>query len=71
MRNVFEAILECGHDEDSVPVVNGGFNATDAPAGLDGKVRRVCESGFAGRAVMASRRQVGLQRPDRRSPSAQ
>ena len=33
MRNVFEAILECGHDEDFVPVESEDFLATDAPAG--------------------------------------
>ena len=26
MRNVFEAILECGHDEDFAPVETGGFS---------------------------------------------
>ncbi|MGD0654744.1 MAG: hypothetical protein ABSA16_10400 [Thermoguttaceae bacterium] len=38
MRNVFEAILECGHDEDFAPVATGGFNATDAPAGSKAKL---------------------------------
>jgi hypothetical protein len=38
MRNVFEAILECGHDEDFAPVTTGGFNATDAPAGSRAKL---------------------------------
>jgi hypothetical protein len=38
MRNVFEAILECGHDEDFAPVVTGGFNGTDAPAGSRAKL---------------------------------
>ena len=33
MRNVFEAILECGHDEDFTPRATDDFNATDAPAG--------------------------------------
>ncbi len=33
MRNVFEAILECGHDEDFVPQQNEQFSATEAPAG--------------------------------------
>lgn len=33
MRNVFEAILECGHDEDFVPVETESFLPTDAPAG--------------------------------------
>ena len=33
MRNVFEAILECGHDEDFVPAETDEFTSTDAPAG--------------------------------------
>ncbi len=33
MRNVFEAILECGHDEDFVPVESEEFVPTYAPAG--------------------------------------
>ena len=31
MRNVFDAILECGHDEDFVPAETEEFVATDAP----------------------------------------
>lgn len=38
MRNVFEAILECGHDEDFSPVTTIGFDATDAPAGSRAKL---------------------------------
>jgi len=38
MRNVFDAILECGHDEDFVPAVNEEFTATDAPAGSRAKI---------------------------------
>lgn len=45
MRNVFEAILECGHDEDFAPVETEQFVATEAPAGsqekLDILARRV------------------------------
>ena len=45
MRNVFEAILECGHDEDFAPVATDDFQATEAPAGsrakLDELARRV------------------------------
>ena len=33
MRNVFEAILECGHDEDFVPTTTKEFAPTQAPAG--------------------------------------
>ena len=43
MRNVFEAILECGHDEDFAPVETGGFNATDAPAGSRAKLDVLAE----------------------------
>jgi hypothetical protein len=38
MRNVFEAILECGHDEDFVPVETDEFMPTDAPAGSKDKI---------------------------------
>ena len=33
MRNVFDTILEFGHDEDFVPVENNDFRPTSAPAG--------------------------------------
>ncbi len=33
MRNVFEAILEMGHDEDFIPAIDDSFCPTDAPAG--------------------------------------
>jgi len=38
MRNVFEAILENGHDEDFVPNVTDEFEPTDAPAGSAEKI---------------------------------
>jgi len=38
MRNVFEAILECGHDEDFVPRETEEFKGTDAPAGSPEKL---------------------------------
>ena len=38
MRNVFEAILECGHDEDFAPAPMEDFSATDAPAGSRAKI---------------------------------
>ena len=38
ITNVFEAILEYGHDEDFVPHESEGFEATDAPAGSDEKI---------------------------------
>lgn len=43
MRNVFEAILECGHDEDFVPAEAEDFLATDAPAGSRNKVEILAE----------------------------
>jgi hypothetical protein len=38
MKNVFEAILECGHDEDFSPAETDEFGATDAPAGSRAKI---------------------------------
>jgi len=38
MRNVFEAILEFGHDEDFAPVETKEFEATEAPAGSNEKL---------------------------------
>ena len=39
MRNVFEAILECGHDEDFNPAESSAeFRRTDAPAGSKAKI---------------------------------
>jgi hypothetical protein len=38
MRNVFDAILECGHDEDFLPAETDEFDATDAPAGSRAKI---------------------------------
>lgn len=38
IKNVFEAILEYGHDEDFVPHKTEEFCATDAPAGSDEKI---------------------------------
>jgi hypothetical protein len=43
MRNVFEAILECGHDEDFMPVETDEFGATDAPAGSRAKIDILAE----------------------------
>lgn len=49
MRNVFEAITECGHDEDFVPSQSAEFSATEAPAGSVEKI-----------AVLARRIELGL-----------
>lgn len=37
-KNVFEAILKYGHDEDFDPIVDGKFLPTDAPAGSQEKI---------------------------------
>lgn len=37
-KNVFEAILRYGHDEDFVPQEWNDFSATDAPAGSSEKI---------------------------------
>ena len=38
VRNVFEAILKYGHDEDFAPNDTGEFRPTDAPAGSPEKI---------------------------------
>jgi hypothetical protein len=43
MRNVFDAILECGHDEDFVPIESDEFAGTDAPAGSKAKLDILAE----------------------------
>lgn len=43
IRNVFEAILKYGHDEDFDPVATEDFKATDAPAGSRAKIRVLTE----------------------------
>ena len=43
MRNVFEAILECGHDEDFSPEETEDFLPTDAPAGSRAKLDILAE----------------------------
>ena len=48
VRNVFDAILKYGHDEDFAPAANSDFEPTDAPAGSPEKIeilRRRIESG--------------------------
>ena len=37
-KNVFEAILKYGHDEDFDPIVDNYFLPTDAPAGSQEKI---------------------------------
>ena len=44
MRNVFEAILETGHDEDFIPAEDCmDFKSTDAPAGSKAKLDILAE----------------------------
>ena len=43
MRNVFEAILECGHDEDFAPVESEDFRPSEAPAGSRAKLEILAE----------------------------
>jgi hypothetical protein len=43
MRNVFEAILKYGHDEDFVPRVDDEFESTNAPAGSKQKLEVLAE----------------------------
>ncbi len=38
VRNVFEAIVKFGHDEDFYPEEKEDFSATDAPAGSQEKI---------------------------------
>ena len=38
IRNVFDAILKYGHDEDFTPVGGDEFSPTDAPAGSPEKI---------------------------------
>jgi hypothetical protein len=49
VRNVFDAILKYGHDEDFAPEATHDFSATDAPAGSPEKIeilRRRVELGL-------------------------
>ncbi len=48
IKNVFEAILEYGHDEDFVPNEGEGFIATDAPAGSEEKIEALRQRVLSG-----------------------
>lgn len=48
-RNVFETILQYGHDENFAPAETGEFTPTDAPAGSRSKLD-----------ILAERVQLGL-----------
>jgi hypothetical protein len=43
MGNVFEAILQCGHDEDFIANETDEFVRTDAPAGSRAKIDMLAE----------------------------
>ncbi len=43
MRNVFEAILKYGHDEDFSPSMDDSFSPTEAPAGSKEKLEVLAE----------------------------
>lgn len=49
VRNVFEAILKYGHDEDYLPEAPPDFQPTDAPAGSPEKIE-----------ILRSRIELGL-----------
>ena len=48
ITNVFEAILEYGHDEDFVPYEGEQFRPTDAPAGSDEKIEALRQRVLSG-----------------------
>ena len=48
IKNVFEAILEYGHDEDFVPQETEDFVATNAPAGSDEKIEALRQRVLSG-----------------------
>lgn len=48
INNVFDAILEYGHDEDFVPDDGDGFVPTDAPAGSDEKIEALRQRVLSG-----------------------
>ena len=43
LKNVFEAILKYGHDEDFAPSTSEDFHSTDAPAGSKTKLDVMAE----------------------------
>lgn len=48
LKNVFEAILKYGHDEDFAPKVDHSFMSTQAPAGSREKLEVLAERVRAG-----------------------
>ena len=49
ITNVFEAILEYGHDEDFVPSQDESFVPTDAPAGSEDKIEALRQRVLSGK----------------------
>ena len=43
MKNIFDTLLEIGHDDDFVPIVTEDFRPTDAPAGSPAKLEVLSE----------------------------
>ena len=43
VKNIFDTLLEIGHDEDFVPIVTEDFRPTDAPAGSPTKLEVLAE----------------------------
>ena len=60
MRNVFEAILKYGHDEDFCPAEDDGFSPTEAPAGSKEKLNVLAERVLRGEPLVAPRRSSRL-----------
>jgi hypothetical protein len=70
-KNVFEAILKYGHDEEWSPDPNVEFEPTDAPAGSPEKIevlRKRLELGLP--LCMAWKRPLRLQRSNGSDPAA-
>ena len=68
MRNVFEAILECGHDEDFAPLGLRRFHAHGRPCRLQGQAGSIGGSNSSRLPPLAPGRPVRLQRTHRRCP---
>ena len=60
MRNVFEAILECGHDEDFFPAENDEFLQDGCSGRFSGEDRHPGRARDARPSAVASRRSFGL-----------
>jgi hypothetical protein len=63
MKNIFDTLLEIGHDEEFVPVVTEDFRPTDAPAGSPAKLEVLAERIRNGLPLCAVGRRVRHERP--------